>query len=202
MDFAKFCLGVGQRLETYLDDRGFASKSKDRFVRCRDTGEINVLNLQKHSVKSSVSVNLGVHFSFLPKLGSLDLPYGDIKVSECEIQHRLTPDENQADYWWVIGDEAVEAVSKLIQQLSDDFFDRYTIHGSLRDIRPQDLENAHPEALRPMGKVRSCLVLARIHEELGDVQIATDFANLGIRRAGMAVGPKKALKDLLKRLQA
>ena len=56
------------------------------------------------------------------------------------------------------------------------------------------------DILSSLTKVRACLLLSRMHEKLGNREKCIEFANLGIKLAGMAVGPKKALKDILSRL--
>ncbi len=57
-----------------------------------------------------------------------------------------------------------------------------------------------PDILIPLTKTRSSLILARIHEVSGDFEKAASFANYGLKVApAMASGPKKMLKEVLKR---
>jgi len=42
------------------------------------------------------------------------------------------------------------------------------------------------------------MVLAHLHLHLGDLETAREFADYGLRNAGMAVGPKKMLRQILK----
>jgi len=45
----------------------------------------------------------------------------------------------------------------------------------------------------------ACLLLACIHEHLGNREKCMEAATVGLKHVGMKVGAKKALKDILKR---
>ena len=71
-------------------------------------------------------------------------------------------------------------------------------HG-IENLEAKDIESENAGLLRSVTKVRACLLLARIHEQAGRREECIEVARLGLKLAGMAVGPKKALKDILSR---
>lgn len=201
MKFSNFASSLARKLAGPLEVMGFKKQADDLFVRFKHSHEINVISLQKHSAKSMVSVNFGVHYDFLPKLGSAELPLeGQLGAPECEVIVRLTPDSTSKDYWWPISTESIDEIAELIFHRSEDFFCRYDINGDISSISPKDISESMPDVVGMLTKVRACLVLARIHEESGESEKAASFARLGIQVAGMAVGPKKALRELLERV--
>jgi len=71
----------------------------------------------------------------------------------------------------------------------------------LASMEAKDIEEGNLGLLASMTKVRACLLLARIQEQLGNRDKCIEFATLGVKLAGMAVGPKKALKGILRRCE-
>lgn len=201
MKFLEFASSLNQKVTEPLRARGFKKLTNRSFVRFKCGHEINVIALQKHSVKPSVCLNLGVHYDFLPKAGSVALAHdGWFELPDCEIQVRLTPDPSTKDYWWPATAESIDEMAGLIDERVEDFFGRYDINGDIFSISPDELREGMPEIVAMLTKVRACLVLARIRELSGDVETAANFARLGIEVAGMAVGPKVALKEILQRV--
>lgn len=201
MKYSDFSSSLAQKLSEPLAAIGFDKLADDLFVRFKGSHEINVISIQKHSSESTVCVNFGVHYDFLPKIGSTELPSaGSIELPDCEVKVRLTPDTSVSDYWWPVAIDAIEEMSELICSRSDAFFSSYDI-GVISAIVPDDLSESVPETIKMLTKVRACLILARVNEVFGDTEKAADFAKLGIKAAGMAVGPKKQLKEVLKRVE-
>jgi hypothetical protein len=73
------------------------------------------------------------------------------------------------------------------------------LEGAISKLEAKDLEESMPTLLASLTKVRAALLLARMHEYLGNRTKAIDAANFGIKISGSAVGPKKAMRDILKR---
>jgi hypothetical protein len=202
MKFVNFITLLAQKITGPLGEFGFKKTTDDLFVRFKEGHDISVISIQKHSSEPKVCVNFGVHYDFLPKLGTTELAEdGKIELSDCEVKVRVTPESELNDYWWSFDTEAIEDISDLVLNRVEKFFSRYDIDGDITTITPEDLDGEMPDVIAPLTKVRASLVLARIHEVSGNTGKASSFAKYGIKAAGMAVGPKKVLKDILKRIE-
>jgi len=202
MKFNDFAAALSERIAAPLEALGFKRRSDDLFVRFNKTHEINVISIQKHSSELRVCLNFGVHYDFMPKIGSTELhSEGAIELPDCEVKVRITPDPSQKDHWWPMISDSVDEIAALIESRAEGFFDRYAINGDLSSIVVDDLNDGSPDVFASLTKVRVCLILARIQETLGNAEAAVEFAKCGIEAAGMAVGPKKMLKDVLKRVE-
>lgn len=188
-------------IEDSLVSSGFFKVSSDHYVRLKSSHEINVIFIQRNENSSSVCINFGVHYDFLPKLGSLDCPDNKIELSECEIKIRFHPEALQSDYWWDVKEESIAEIAFIINSKKEITFDSYDVSGDIANITPKEFEMNMPSILSSLTKVRACFILARLNEELGRNERAADFARLGLKCAGMAVGPKKLLKDIIKRIE-
>jgi|TARA_R110000851_G_C13006450_1_gene558851 methyl-accepting chemotaxis protein len=202
MKFTDFITSLAEKLSEPLGALGFEKSADDLFVRFNDSHEINVVYIQKHSSEPTVCVNVGVHYDFLPKIGTTELASNkQIELPDCEVKLRLTTDLSQKDHWWPIASESINEIVDLIVGRVGEFFSRYSIDGDLSSILPEDLNEDMPDIFASLTKVRASLILARIHEVRGDFEKAASFAKYGIKAAGMAVGPKKMLKEVLKRVE-
>lgn len=168
----------------------------------RKGNELNVVQLQKHSTEQSFCVNLGIHYAFLPKAGT-EAPLHDdlIELPDCEVKLRLTDKAASKDQWWPIAVSSIGQVSDLLASRGLLVFDSYRLDGSIAVMEGKSIESGNLGLLSSMTKVRACLLLARMHEHLGNCDKCREVAEIGVKFAGMAVGPKKALKDILKRLE-
>jgi hypothetical protein len=201
MDFQGFLKHLVKLMGPALSHAGFqylGSGLWNRFI-----GQtINIIWIQKQSTKPVCCVNLGIHYRFLPEAGTekvltsekLDLP-------SCEIKLRLTADPAQADQWWPFSPQTSETIRDLIIDRAFNIFDSYKLEGEISKLEAKDLEESMPSLLASLTKVRAALLLARIHEHLGNRAKAIDAANFGINIGGSAVGPKKAMRDILKRCE-
>lgn len=200
MNYQGFLVSLLDRAEC-LDQNGFCNASEGCFVRFGQGQEIHVISIQEHSVDPKVCVNLGVHYTFLNKVGTSDVPRDNqIEFVECEVRARLTPASlDAADYWWPISTEGVDDVLAVIQSESESFFDIYRVE-KLALLEPSDLEVQMPPNLRMLTKVRASLMLAKMQEVMGNTERAKGFVEFGINNAGLASGPKKALKELRRSL--
>lgn len=202
MKISDFDYSLTERLSEPLGILGFEKVADGLFVRFNNSHEINVVCIQKHSSEAIVCVNCGVHYDFLPKVGTTELVSNkQIELPSCEVKFRLTPDSSKKDYWWPITFESINEIADLIIEHSEKIFKRYAIDGNISSIVPEDLNDNIPYIFSSLPKVRICLILARMHEVCGNFQKAASFAKYGIKAAGMAVGPKKMLKEVLKRVE-
>lgn len=182
-----------------LANVGFSTPANGIWIRRRGD-EINVIQLQEHSVESKFCVNLGIHYSFLPKTGGESYIEGElIEIPDCELKHRLVDDSRLNDRWWPIEISSVEEVVALLGTAGLKLFDLYRLDGAIAELDGKSIEAGRAGLLTTLTKVRACLLIARMHEYLGHRDKCAEAATIGVKLAGMAVGPKKALKEILKR---
>jgi hypothetical protein len=200
MNFVELQHAADAAMSETLIGAGFRSTAAGTWNRRQDD-ELNVIQLQEHSVKKSFCVNLGIHYTFLPKAGTEAPLDGDqIEVPDCELKLRLTDQATVKDQWWPIAASSVDQVADLVCSRGLPIFDSYRLDGPIAGMDGKSIESGNPSLLASITKVRACLLLARMHERLGNRDKSIDAATIGVKLAGMAVGPKKALKDILKRL--
>ena len=201
MTFTEFLTVADAALQQSLGSAGFRRVNAETWS-LRDADELNVVWLQKHSSEPSFCVNLGVHYAFLPKAGTETPLTGDhIEQPDCEIKLRLTSDPLVKDQWWPLVRENADEVARLLISRGQPIFDSYRITGPISVMDAKAIEIGNSGILSALTKVRACLLLARLHEHLGNLNECVEAATIGIKLAGMAVGPKKALKDILKRCE-
>lgn len=183
-----------------LTRAGFRRTAAGVWNRRRDD-ELNVIQLQKHSTDERFCVNLGVHYTFLPQAGTEAPLDGDpIKAADCELKLRLTDQGAVKDQWWPIAASSVDRVVHLVCSQGLRIFDSYRLGGPIVEMDGKCIECGSPGLLASLTKVRACLLLARMHERLGNIDKCIETAEVGVKLAGRAVGPRKALKDILIRL--
>lgn len=199
-----------KELQEVLDDALSDSLAGCGFLRAapgtwnrRRGAELNVIQLQKHSEGTSFCVNLGVHYTFLPLPGSGALPVaGDrLDAHDCELKFRLTNLSANKDQWWPIAASSVVEVLSLTQSRTLPLFDSYCLNGPIASMSGAAIERGDTGLLATLTKGGACLLIARMHEHLGDAPKAIEAANIGLELSGrMASGLRKTLKDLLIRL--
>ena len=199
MNFAALQHAADAALNETLTSAGFQHTSSGTWNRRRDC-ELNVIQLQKQSAAELFCVNLGIHYGFMPKTGSEAAVEGDlIELSDCELKLRLTEQPTDRDQWWPISEMSVKQVADCVRSRGLAVFDTYRTQGELAKMDAKNIEAGNSGILAPITRVRACLLLARLHEHLGNRDKCIEAATIGVKLAGMAVGPKKALKDILKR---
>ena len=68
------------------------------------------------------------------------------------------------------------------------------------DIEIDNIDSEEVIELMPLTtKVRRILLIARVFDHLGDGKQAVAWAELGKQHAGMAVGPKAALRAIVRK---
>lgn len=183
-----------------LSNAGFRRTAAGTWNRHK-SDELNVIQLQEHSVGKTFCVNLGIHYTFLPKAGTEASLDGDqIELPDCELKFRLTDEAPVKDRWWPIAGSSVDQVADLVCRRGFPLFDSYRLDGPIAEMDGNSIESGNLDLLTSITKVRACLLLARMHEHFGNRDKCAETATIGMKLAGMAVGPKKALKDILKRL--
>ena len=201
MDFKELRQILDVTVSEALTGEGFRRTSAGTWSRRRGD-ELNVIQLQEHSIEKTFCVNLGVHYIFLPKAG-VEAPLDDenIEIFDCELKFRLTDYDGVNDQWWMIAASSVERVAQLIYKRGLFVFDLYKLDGPISKMDGKDIEGDNPGLLASITKVRACLLLSRMYEHLGNYNKCIEVAEVGVRLAGMAVGPRKVLKNILRRAE-
>jgi hypothetical protein len=199
VDLDELQKAVDAAMSESLISVGFLHTSPGTWNR-RNGDELNVIQLQEHSDGKTFCVNLGVHYTFLPKAGTEAALDGDqIELPDCELKSRLTDEGIVKDQWWSIDASSVDQVAKLVCSRAMPFFNSYRIDGPIAEMDGKSIESGNLLLLSSITKVRACLLLARMHEYYGNRDKCAETAMIGVKLAGMAVGPKKALKEILMR---
>lgn len=167
---------------------------------------VDVVWLQVKSDHTAAAVSLGVHLEFLPAPSGRTPDPARLEQADCEIKARLSP-AGELDFWWDFGTSKREAhanadhLAETFRREGLSFFEEYSgLPGPFSSLGPSDVDSGEYARLMPIQtKVRAALFLARIYEHVGDADRAKEFARVGLRHAGVAVGPKKALREILER---
>jgi hypothetical protein len=147
------------------------------------------VQLQASRGRDQCYVNLGLHLAFLPNIVGKPVDARRFYISELEFRTRLPlPEEYQPLFGWPYGRSESEADASLRAMLAS-----YELHGRqwLSRFRrfPDDWLQLTPDHLRDrrwssfdLGttRVRVALTWMRIHEHLGDLGVAREFARIGL----------------------
>lgn len=143
------------------------------------------------------ALNIGLHLTFLPTLSG-ELPdIETVKEIDCEFRHRVTPD-NKTDFWWEYGgsdQSAHRSAQHLIATyfgVAEPWFQSFATIESFVHMYPVDfleLPNGRYHGDTSFGDFpatasRMALAMARIHEHLGDLKLAKEFATKGLANVG------------------
>lgn len=199
MNFTEFLQAADTAMNEVLSNAGFRHLAPGLWNRCSGL-DLNVVHIQKQNATDFFCVNLGVHYGFLPKVGTEKLVEDDLlELADCEVKLRLTELAVDKDQWWPISYTSIAQVTTLMISRGLSIFDAYQMTGELSTLDAKSIERGIPGILASITKVRACLLLARLHEHLGNKGRCIEAATIGLQLAGMAVGPKKVLKDIIKR---
>lgn len=165
---------------------------------------IHVVNIQGSSCGGKCCVNVGLHFSFLPKAGGglLGAPES-LKEYECNFRNRVR-ETHELDHWWRYGEtekEAEASVASLIElygKYGALFFKKFEPYPEVFEkITPAEMDAGDLSKLPiQMNLVNAALTLARIMNQLKRVDLRRQFAEIGLRNLGKAVGLKAEFEYL------
>ncbi len=168
---------------------------------------INTINIQGNKYGGSSAVNLGLHLSFLPLAWNNELPdLAKIREVDCEFRNRLAPGR-KADYWWkysglfVSPAKQVEHLVRTYFEVGEPVFARYDSTDAIADAISLDdvLSGSYIDVLGGVTNVRAALTMARIHEHLGDRDLAHAFAKAGLERVERATSLIPRFEEILER---
>jgi hypothetical protein len=181
-----------------LSQEGFIKTARGLYVQFLPTHEICVISVQEHSSRSESCLNFGVHFDFLPRAGTSEKPMlNEMDLSSCEVKIRVTPG-GESDYWWPMTSPSGQQLGELMLREHGKFFSSLSTD-KLSKLTSADLKAGNMGPLSTVTRVRAMLMLARLHECEGRDDLAREFAEVGLELAGMAVGPKKYFREILRR---
>jgi hypothetical protein len=162
----------------------------------RVSGErVDVVSVQGSRYGDACCVNLGAHYLFLPSEGGGVTDLRKFKEYHCVFRERLR-EEGEEDHWWYYGENEAAALAGAAGLL-----DTYTRRAGLFYARfgpfPEVFERITPAQLdagdfsqMPPGptQVIAILTMARMMLHLGQPDRCREFAEVGLRQAGLATG--------------
>jgi hypothetical protein len=173
----------------------------------RLTGErIDVINVQGSRYGGQCCVNFGVHFSFLPLIGSQVADPKKLKEYECTFHERLH-EATESDHWWSYGASDAEAEASA-SSLVDMYKRRGEVFFGLFEPFPDVFEEISPSEMNdesagvfsrkfgPSSRVSAALIMSRIMKHIGHVDRSREFAAVGLANLGRAVGLQPELERL------
>lgn len=203
MDPIDFLQAMDEALRVSLSEAGFRRTKAG--VWNRRVGEVlNVIWIQQHSVKLDFSVNLGIHYAFMPKVGSSEKPVDDIiEQPECDIMLRLTSTPAVNDQWWLSSQSSISEICDLITTRAMEVFSWYDLPGPISEVDIEDVKAGNAGLLSRLTQERACLFMARMHLYLGNREKCIATANTGIQLSGkMASGLRANLKNVIKECES
>jgi len=192
-----------QELSPGLRGLGFKGSGQN-FHRVKNK-VVNIVNIQIDKYGGSCAVNLGLHLLFLPSNSHIELPSLEkIKEYDCEFRTRLAP-HSKTDYWWKY-DSFLGSPQKKAHHLISTYFahgepqfanfdtvEKIAAMFTIDDLKKKDL-------LKVFGFVTlqpGALAMARIHQHLGNISKARQFADFGLDNLGSATNLKPLYEDIL-----
>lgn len=165
---------------------------------------IDLVNVQGSRYGGRCCVNVAVHFSFLPSEGGGRVT-GPKKLKEydCTFRDRLH-EVSESDHWWTYGASDSEAESS-VASLMDMYSRRGALFFGKFEPFPEVFERISSAEMgagdfskmpAAMTGVYAALTMARIMKHLGRREKCREFAEVGLRHLGHAVGLKPELERL------
>jgi hypothetical protein len=178
-----------------LREVGFRGSGRD-FRRIR--GDVfNVVNVQGFRWGGKCALNIGLHFVFLPTASENLLEAKTIKEFECEFRRRVTP-SGESDFWWEYGSSSTSAQRSARHLIATYFavgeqqFQRFAAVDAIVRTCPIEFLKSRNHSFYgdtsfghlPCTVSRMALAMARIHEHLGNFELAKEFAIKGLENMG------------------
>lgn len=170
---------------------------------------VNTVNIQGNKYGGSSAVNLGLHLAFLPVYWNNENPdLSKIKEVDCEFRNRLAP-RGKRDYWWKYGglfSSSTKQVSHLIEtylHVGEPAFSKYDTTAKVANMISIEeiFSGNYIEVFGGITEVRAALTMARVHEHMGNPDLARAFATAGMTSLGRATVLKPQFEEILERVQ-
>ena len=166
---------------------------------------IDVVNVQGSRSGGRCCINVAVHFSFLPSAGGVRVTdRKKLKEHECAFRNRLHA-ASESDHWWAYGSSDSETNASLASLIdiyrrrSALFFGRFEPFPNVfEQITPSEIDAGDLSRMPPgsLTGVLAALTMARIMHHLGRREKCREFAEVGLRHFGRAVGLRAELGRL------
>ncbi len=151
-----------------------------------ENGTLNCIVVQKSQYGEKFTVEIGVHFDFMPNSLNVYKPNNKFTVYDCEFRKRLS--SKLPDLWWEYGenlneaDKTLEEVFMLICQEGEQYFDQFREFPKIFDEIDLSSFNNIKEQLGVSTETRFALVLARIFTHIRDFDKADKYLDFGIEK--------------------
>lgn len=202
MSKTDFMESLGRNLVPILREAGFGGQSPC-WTRIREPF-IDCVDVQTRSDDAACCVNLGEHLTFLPVAAGSRTPNVETMTTvDCEMKRRLAP-KGYPEHWWSFENVPAETADLIncFQAHAEEFFGQYrNFPKPFTDLELADIDSdVAIEMLFPMmTKIRRILLIARVYDHLQDRASSLAWAEFGIANAGMAVGPKAAFRQIVRK---
>ncbi|MEP0846085.1 MAG: DUF4304 domain-containing protein [Phycisphaerae bacterium] len=183
---------VGEALYPGLRAEGFSGSGET--LRKRLGEVVQVVNVQGGSAADRCYVNLGIHLSFLPEVGSTSREGCNpktVKPSQCVIQSRLKPPA-EFQFGFPYGATAAET-KRSVEALVAAWRDQSPAFFRQLSAFPEDFLRITPEDVRQGASPLGALHCARIAFHLGDITAARAFAQVGYDLVTAKSGERSAV---------
>jgi hypothetical protein len=171
----------------------------------RVTGDrLDVINVQGSRYGGQCCMNLATHFLFLPSEGGGEVTDSkEFRESHCTFRDRLH-EALESDRWWTYGrtdaesEASVTSLVDLYLRRGGLFFGQFEPFPDVFErITPGNIDAGDTAVMPIIGTaVRAALIMARIMSHLGRRETCREFAEVGLRHLGRAVGLKAELERL------
>lgn len=164
---------------------------------------IDVINVQGSRYGGKCCVNLAAQYSFLPSMGGGRVADPkNLKEYECTFRDRLR--EATEDHWWSYGatdaegEASVASVIDLYKRRGAFFFGKFEPFPEVFErVTAAQLDVGDLTKLpSAVSVVYAAVTMARIMKHLGHREKCREFAEVGLRHLGRAVGLKAELERL------
>jgi hypothetical protein len=165
---------------------------------------IDILKVQGSLSGGKCCVNVATHFVFLPTDGGSEITDPKkLKEHHCTFRDRLH-EAKEGDHWWGYGEDqgeseaSVASLVDLYRRRGAWFFGKFEPFPDVFErITPAHID-AGDLTVMPAADtvVRAALTMARIMRHLGSRKRSREFAAVGLRHLGHAVGLKAELERL------
>lgn len=201
-DYDRFHQLLNRDLFPLLRVEGF--KGSGTTFRRLKGDRVDVVNVQGSRAGGKCCVNLAVHFLFLPSSGGgLVTDPKKLKEYNCAFRDRLH-EPNESDHWWTYGASDAETEASVANLLnmynrhSASFFGKFEPFPDVFErITPAEMDAGNFSNMPvPLTGVSAMLMMARVMKHLGHVEKCRNFAEVGLKHLGRAVGLKSEFEML------
>jgi len=176
-----------------IENLGFRQNQSKSFV--NETNDfIQFIDFQLKSDKSSICLNIGAQPKFLNNEANTS--------ADCFLRQRMSTN-GYGDQWWFDTEGDASNIAKSIELACNTFFKVFsTLKGSLDEFSVTDFQgdgefSGEYGFITDLNLIYLC---SKTNIDMSNLNKALELARFGLSESGMAVGPKKRFKMLIKDL--